>query len=78
MNLVSERYPGKRRAVRAERKGLLICPHCDHESTFDGDWRQVVRRTEQGRRLAYECPDCDNDITYRMLPKDIAAGVEDA
>lgn len=44
-----------------DRKGVLFCPSCGHESPVDGDW--VVR--ERVTSLVYRCPECENQITER-------------
>ena len=60
--------PHKRRsssATRApERKSVLFCPDCGHESPVDGDWQVQAR----GETLAYSCPTCSEVITERPLP----------
>lgn len=44
-----------------QRKGVLFCPDCRHESRLEGDW--IVR--EDDDRTVYECPVCDATVTTR-------------
>ncbi len=47
----------------ADRKNVLVCPHCGHESGTDGDWR--VRATADG--AVYACSACGTDVTTRPV-----------
>lgn len=47
------------------RKAVLFCPDCAHESLVDGDW--LVRR-ERGA-VVYRCPVCRTAITTRPGPE---------
>ncbi len=44
-----------------DRKSVLFCPACGHESPVGGDW--VVR--DRATSVEYRCPDCDERITRR-------------
>lgn len=44
-----------------DKKAVLFCYECGHESSVDGDW-DLERR--DGRE-AYTCPDCGTTITVR-------------
>lgn len=59
-------------SARTDRKAVLVCDACGHESPVDGDWlvRERSRRGERKRRL-HECPRCDAVVSdqpvYRRL-----------
>lgn len=44
-----------------DRKSVLFCPACDHQSPIEGDW--TVR--ERATSIEYRCPDCEARITER-------------
>ncbi|MFB6107270.1 MAG: hypothetical protein ABEJ82_00310 [Haloplanus sp.] len=44
-----------------DRKAVLFCPECGHESALDGDWR--LRTTADRRRV--RCPDCGTVVDDR-------------
>lgn len=52
---------GQKPSVQEQRKALLTCPRCSHESPPDGDWRWVEYR--QGTEV--RCPDCNELLTVR-------------
>ncbi|QSW98984.1 hypothetical protein [Haloterrigena alkaliphila] len=44
-----------------DRKAVLICFDCGHESSVDGDW--ILER--DGGRERSRCPECGTTITAR-------------
>lgn len=42
----------------SDRKAVLVCPTCGHESPVDGDWAVTERDVGADRRRVYECPEC--------------------
>jgi predicted RNA-binding Zn-ribbon protein involved in translation (DUF1610 family) len=44
-----------------QRKSVLICPRCSHESTVRGDWIHIVREDS----VDVHCPDCWTQLTTR-------------
>lgn len=44
-----------------DRKAVLFCPVCDHQSLIEGDWLVHERTTN----VEYRCPDCHELITER-------------
>ncbi len=56
----SDRTPAIR-PLREQRKAILTCPECGHESPVDGDW--VHRYNHDGVRVY--CPVCDAHLTTR-------------
>lgn len=65
MSLIRRCLPGSdgstSRPLQERRKAVLICPHCEHSSPPDGDWRE--RRCETGIEL--RCPECYERLTVR-------------
>ena len=59
MNCSQSTTPGS--ADEPQRKSVLFCQDCDHESPVDGDW--MIRT--QGDDLLYVCPTCQNVLTER-------------
>jgi transcription elongation factor Elf1 len=64
---VTARHPSTTSAG-LDRKSVLFCLECGHESHVAGDW--VVR--DDGRRTTYECPECDATVTTRVSADPVA------
>ncbi|MFT4921414.1 MAG: hypothetical protein ACI8XM_000611 [Haloarculaceae archaeon] len=46
-----------------QRKAVLYCPCCRHDSPIDGDWELVVHR----EYIVLHCPTCRTELTNRPL-----------
>lgn len=63
--------PGRSNRDRTEdRKSVLFCQSCGHESPVDGDWRiaRVDRRTEC-EQVIYTCPECARTVSVRPVDR---------
>ena len=55
-------------ADRTQRKAMLFCPRCGHESPVDGDWVLTLRPDS----VDVGCPDCRELLTSRPLEGETA------
>lgn len=51
-----------------DRKAVLFCRECGHESPLQGDWRTE----EESGVVAYVCPSCGTTIVEQSGPRPIA------
>jgi uncharacterized Zn finger protein len=49
----------------SDRKAVLFCPACAHESPLPGDW--LVE--ERGGEVVYVCPECGETVVSQSPPR---------
>jgi hypothetical protein len=62
MSRADLRQPAPERTT--DRKAVLFCPTCGHEShARRGDWVVERRADDEGRVVSVACPDCGTTLT---------------